>query len=67
MKLWKVTVNAFGWDRAKTLYFTDKDAACKAADRFPASDPVVYAGNCSDAAASAKLDYTDIVLNPCAW
>ena len=65
MKLWKVTVNGFGWDHAKALYFTNKDAACKAASSFPASDPVVYAGNCKDA--SAKLVYTESVLNPCVW
>lgn len=67
MKLWKVTVNNWGWDRPRTLYFRDKETAAIFADRFPAADPVIYAGNYSDDAALHNLEYTDSVLVPDIW
>ena len=67
MKLWKVTVNSWGWDQPRTLYFLDKAVASIFADRFPASDPVVYAGNYSEDKADVKLEYTESVLVPDMW
>lgn len=67
MKLWKVTVNNWGWDRPKTLYFRDKIIASSVSVIFPASDHVVYAGNCREDEALTKLDYTDSVLVPAMW
>lgn len=43
-KLYKVTVNNWGWDKAKTYYFKTKEEAENFAEQFPASDPVKYAG-----------------------
>ena len=48
MKLWEVTVNQWGWDRPKTFYAPSRADAQKIADKYPASDPVKYAGNYSD-------------------
>lgn len=67
MKLWKVTVNSWGWDQPRTLYFRDKSVASIFADRFPASDPIVYAGNFTEEKALPKLDYTESVLGPDMW
>ena len=67
MKLWKVTVNAWGWDQPRILYFRDKSVASIFAARFPASDPVVYAGKYTEAKAAAKLEYTESVLVPDMW
>ena len=50
-KLYKVTVNNWGWDAARTLYFEDRDAAEAAHKAHPASDGVRYAGRFSDARA----------------
>lgn len=47
-KLWKVVVNQFGWDRPKAYYATSKKDAVAIAEKYPASDPVEYAGNYSD-------------------
>ena len=48
MKLWKVTVNQWGWDRPKTYYAKSRDDAEKIAKEYPASDAVKYAGNFSE-------------------
>lgn len=48
-KLWKVSVNNWGWDRPRTKYFESRDEAEKYADKFPASDNVEYAGRFTDA------------------
>lgn len=44
IKLWKVTVNNWGWDCPRTYYFRSRKEAEQFAQRFPASDPVQYAG-----------------------
>lgn len=48
MKLWKVTVNQWGWDSPKTYYAKSREAAEKTGSKYPASDSVKYAGNYSD-------------------
>lgn len=45
MKLWKVTVNGWGWDRPRAYYAASRAEAERIADNFPASDRVQYAGN----------------------
>lgn len=47
-KLWKVTVNNWGWDQAKVLYFESRQEAEQAYTAYPAADPVKYAGNFTD-------------------
>ena len=44
IKLWKVTVNNWGWDAPKTLYFKNREDAAAAHDKYPAADNVEYAG-----------------------
>ena len=51
-KLYKVTVNNYGWDSTKTLYFETKEAAQAAYEKYPAADRVQYAGRFSDALAA---------------
>lgn len=51
-KLYKVTVNNFGWDSAKTLYFETKEAAQAAYEKYPAADRVQYAGRFSETRAA---------------
>ena len=51
-KLYKVTVNNFGWDSARTLYFETKEAAQAAYEKYPAADRVQYAGRFSEARAA---------------
>lgn len=58
MKLWKVTVNNFGWNSAKTLYAESKEAAASLAAKYPAADRISYAGNFSDAKAKVMLATT---------
>lgn len=48
MKLWKVTVNQWGWDSPKTYYAKSREEAEKIGSKYPASDAVKYAGNYSD-------------------
>lgn len=55
MKLWKVTVNNWGWNKPCTLYFTSKNEAEEARCHYPAADDVEYAGNFSDVNAILKL------------
>ena len=43
-KLYKVTVNNYGWDAPKILYFYTKEEAQAAHDKYPAADTVQYAG-----------------------
>lgn len=45
MKLWKVTVNNWGWDQAQTLYAKSREEAQQIHDEYPAADDVQYAGN----------------------
>lgn len=45
MKLWKVTVNNIGWNCPQTFYAESRIACEEIARKFPASDPVKYAGN----------------------
>lgn len=51
-KLYKVTVNNFGWDSTKTLYFETKEAAQAAYEKYPAADRVQYAGRFSETRAA---------------
>lgn len=44
VKLWKVTVNNWGWDTPRTYYFQTREEAQQAYDSAPAADPVQYAG-----------------------
>lgn len=44
IKLYKVTVNNWGCSAPKTIYATSKEAAEQIASKYPASDPVQYAG-----------------------
>ena len=51
-KLYKVTVNNFGWDSTKTLYFETKEDAQAAYGKYPAADRVQYAGRFTEARAA---------------
>ena len=51
-KLYKVTVNNYGWDTTKTLYFETKEAAQAAYEKYPAADRVQYAGRFSETRAA---------------
>lgn len=44
IKLWKVTVNNWGWDAPRTLYFKSREEAVEARAKYPAADNVEYAG-----------------------
>lgn len=57
-KLWSVKVNNWGWDSPKTIYADSRSTADQIASRHPASDPVQYAGNFSDARANHLLAAT---------
>ena len=39
-KLYKVTVNNYGWDSARTLYFETKEEEQAAYEKYPAADRV---------------------------
>ena len=54
-KLWSVKVNDWGWSSPKTIYADSRAAAEQIASRYPASDPVQYAGNFSAARADRLL------------
>ena len=54
-KLYKVTVNDWGRSIPKIIYATSKETAEKIAARYPASDPVQYAGRYTDANAARLL------------
>lgn len=43
-KLWKVTVNQWGWDSPQTFYYESREEAEKDSAKYPASDGVEYAG-----------------------
>lgn len=58
-KLYKVTVNNYDWSSAKTLYFETKEAAQAAYEKYPAADPVQYAGNFSDSRAAELVQSED--------
>lgn len=51
-KLYKVTVNNFGWDSTKTMYFETKEDAQAAYEKYPAADRVQYAGRFSETRAA---------------
>ena len=57
-KLWKVTVNALGWDSPRTFYADSRATAEKIRSKFPASGPVEYAGNFNDENAEEYLENT---------
>lgn len=44
VKLWKTTVNGWGWDRPLDIYGPSRDAVIKKAEKYPAWDRVQYAG-----------------------
>lgn len=44
VKLWKVTVNSWGWDSPMTCYAESREEAEKIRSHFPAADPIQYAG-----------------------
>ena len=48
MKLWKVTVNNWGWDNPRTIYTKSRAEAAKIAEKYPAADKIEYAGNFTD-------------------
>lgn len=54
-KLWKVTVNEFGWRIPDTLYFESYEDARKAWAGHTAADDVEYAGRFSDKHAAYLL------------
>lgn len=54
-KLYRVTVNNWGRSIPKTIYATSKETVKKIASRYPASDPVQYAGRYTDANAARLL------------
>lgn len=60
-KLYKVTVNNYGWDSARTLYFETKEEAQAAYEKYPAADRVQYAGRFS-ATRAAELTRDDMWL-----
>ena len=47
-KLWKVTVNRFGWNYPKTFYVNSRENAEKLSENYDCADPVLYAGNFTD-------------------
>ena len=51
-KLYKVTVNNYGWDSARTMYFETKEDARAAYEKYPAADRVQYAGRFSESRAA---------------
>lgn len=55
IKLYKVTINNWGRSIPKIIYATSKEAAEQIASRYPASDPVQYAGCYTDANAKKLL------------
>lgn len=57
-KLWKTTVNSYGWNNTATLYATSREEAEKIYNSFHAADPVEYAGNFADEKAKELLKYT---------
>lgn len=63
-KLYKVTVNNYGWDSTKTLYFETKEAAQAAYEKYPAADRVQCAGRFSEARA-AELTRSEDDMWPC--
>jgi hypothetical protein len=44
IKLWKATVNNWGWDSSRTFFFKSHEVAQECVIQYPASDPVQYAG-----------------------
>ena len=56
IKLWRVTVNNWGWDSPKTFYAVSRDYAEKIRAKYPAADPVQYAGNYTEDNAARLLD-----------
>ena len=54
-KLWKVTVNEFGWRSPETLYFESWEDARKAWAEHTAADDVEYAGRFFDKHAACLL------------
>ena len=63
-KLYKVTVNNYGWDSTKTLYFETKEEAQAAYEKYPAADRVQYAGGFSEARA-AELTRSEDDMGMC--
>lgn len=63
-KLYKVTVNNFGWDRPATYFFRTKKEAEEFAEKYPASDKVKYAGRFKEENAKIYLgeEYMEEVL-----
>lgn len=54
-KLWKVTVNGFGWRSPETLYFESYEDAREAWAEHTAADDVEYAGRFTDEHAAFLL------------
>lgn len=44
IKLWKVTVNDWGWNNTRTIYCRSKEQAKKIQEEYPANDGIEYAG-----------------------
>ena len=61
-KLWKVTVNNWGWDRPRTYFTESKKDAVTIYRKFPAADPVCYAGMYTDKNAEAMTEASKEVL-----
>lgn len=58
-KLWRVTVNNWGWDQPRTIYAESRAEAEKIGSKYPASDRVEYAGNYTDENAERLLGVDD--------
>ena len=47
-KMWKVTVNGWGWDMPMTYFAESREEAQRVSEKHPASDGVEYAGRFTD-------------------
>lgn len=47
-KMWKVTVNGWGWDCPRTYFAESREEAQRVSEKHPASDGVEYAGRFTD-------------------
>ena len=47
-KMWKVTVNGWGWDMPMTYFAESREEAQRVSEKHPASDGVEYDGRFTD-------------------
>ena len=63
-KLWKVTVNNWGWDSPRTYYCESRNDCLKIYRRFPAADPIKYAGMFTEGNANELVcDVNEVIAN----